>query len=299
MRSEGFSPHAFINTMEVNAYTSLGYIFLNEGTEESVKEAVQYYQKALIMDEDEYNSHQSNGSADYARTSNALILKRLLSNAKAVQKAKYAGEAGVINQSPPSEEELKQCRELYENYVKQNGQDSLATLGTGTNLAVSVAGHGGEAERLLTKLVTTSKRAHGTNHSMTKQIEAALRFVNERIVMVKHKGRSNLFQALRYEDDGNKYVVKGPISMPGPRNVDEEETLTIESKEIIGFAPGTPVICNGLRLAPVLNNKIGYVLGWSEFGSDIVCVRFEDKEQGTARVRVRKLRILFELPDEE
>ena len=135
---------------------------------------------------------------------------------------------------------------------------------------------------------------------MTKQIEVSLRSVNERIVMVKHKGLGlGIFQALRYEDDGNKYVVKGPISMTGPRNFDEEETLTIESKEIIGFAPGTPVICNGLKLASVLNNKIGYVLGWSEFRSDIVRVRFEDKEQGTARIRAKFLRILFELPDEE
>ena len=158
MRSEGFSPHALINTMEVNAYTSLGYIFLNEGTEESAKEAVQYYQKALIMDEDEYNSHQSNGSVDYARTSKAFILKRLLAHAKVLQQP-----VGAINQSLPSEEELKQCRELYENYLKQIGQDSLATLGSGTNLARSLmmAGHGREAERLLTKLVTTSKRAHG------------------------------------------------------------------------------------------------------------------------------------------
>ena len=54
-----------------------------------------------------------------------------------------------------------------------------------------------------------------------------------------------------------------------------------------------------MRLASVLNNKIGYVLGWSEFGSDIVRVRFEDKEQGTARVRQKFLRILFELPGEE
>ena len=110
----------------------------------------------------------------------------------------------------------------------------MATLGSGTNLARSLimAGHGGEAERLLTKLVTTSKRAHGINHSMTKQIEAALRFVNERIVMVKHKGKPKMFQALRYEDDGNKYVVKGPISMTGPRNFDEEETVTIDRKRL-------------------------------------------------------------------
>ena len=138
-------------------------------------------------------------------------------------------------------------------------------------------------------------------HSMTKQIEAALRFVNERIVMVKHKGEPKLFQALRYEDDGNKCVVKGPISMTGPRNFDEEETVTIESEEIIRFAPGTPVICNGLKLASVLNNKIGYVLGWSEPNESDIAerVRFEDKEQGTAPVRAKFLRILFELPGEE
>ena len=61
-----------------------------------------------------------------------------------------------------------------------------------------------------------------------------------------------MFQALRFSDEEGKYVIKGPIC--NPRVPDEEMRVTINH---LSLAPGTPVVCKGLKNATHLNGKIG------------------------------------------
>ena len=55
-----------------------------------------------------------------------------------------------------------------------------------------------------------------------------------------------IFEALRYENDGEMCVVEGPFLADGTRNRSEDRTLTVPSTDIIP-APGMPVICIGLE----------------------------------------------------
>ena len=108
------------------------------------------------------------------------------------------------------------------------------------------------------------------------------------------KSRNGAFQALRYEEDGGKCVIQGPIA--DPRNIQSEQMLTVASEDII-LGHGTPVVCHGLKKATHLNGKIGDIRSWDE-ASECFKVHFEDEGLEPCPVKDKFLRILFELPEE-
>ena len=106
------------------------------------------------------------------------------------------------------------------------------------------------------------------------------------------------FQALRYENDGEICVVKGPIQEP--RQVDEERIYNVEWNLAVP-AKTCPVICHGLVSASHLNGELGEVrnMKQDETGTTRLGVFFEKKGVKSALVKPENLRIVFELPSEE
>lgn len=242
----------------------------------SAQEAIQYYEKAR----------------DIFKGINNITGVTLVENYIVNAKAKYEGKNKEIKK-----EELKQCQKMYELAVKTFGQDTPDTIRKGVNLSIALreAHRGIEAERLLIKLAATSKQVHGLDHKTTKLAVTYRQKCKDR--RVKVEGKSNWFQAIRYEEGGEKLVVQGPIAEP--RNVEEEEMLTIAPPDdIFGLAQGTPVICTGLKLQTHLNGKIGDVRSRGE-ETDCYLVYFEDEELDPQPVKAKFLRILFELPEKE
>jgi len=163
-----------------------------------------------------------------------------------------------------------------------------------------------EAERLLCKLSDISRRTHGHEHRTTKIVVSSLTLVRQhRNVISWLEDVSGLFQALRYENDGEVCVVQGPIS--SPRNVEEEchYHYAFSITDIIP-SPGTPVVCHGLQNSAHLNGKIGDVRnldvkekedGSKYFDKDIdrCVVYFEDRSLAPVKVKAKNLRVLFDL----
>ena len=105
-----------------------------------------------------------------------------------------------------------------------------------------------EAGIFVTKLVATIRRVRGPEHSCTKSAKKLLERCKERHVVVMPHGEQ--FQALRYENDEEICVLKGPIAVP--RRDDIEEVLHVDRDDI--HSPlGCSVICSGL----VFSTKLG------------------------------------------
>jgi len=151
-----------------------------------------------------------------------------------------------------------------------------------------------EAERLVTKLSTISRRVHGPDHKITIKADELLDICKERYVIVLPENKP--FQALRYENDGEICVVQGPITKP--RQVDEERIYIVEW-DLVVPAIGCVVICHGLKSVLHLNGELGEVrhLKQDENGAGIrLAVDFEKKGKMSALVKPENLRIAFELP---
>ena len=128
-------------------------------------------------------------------------------------------------------------------------------------------------------------------------VELNLQQCKNRFVDVNYQGDWKHFQALRYEEDGKKCILQGPIIDKLSRNVQEERLLTVAIKDI-RFADGTPVICHGLKDAMShLNGKIGDTRSWVEKDNSYE-IQFEGKDLEMISVKHENVRILFELPDE-
>ena len=63
-----------------------------------------------------------------------------------------------------------------------------------------------------------------------------------------------LFQALRYENDGEVCVVTGPVKQ---LRQEEDERISYVASDLILPIVGCPVICRGLTSASHLNGKLG------------------------------------------
>ena len=262
--------------LEPVVYLHLGHISLSEETQEDAKLAMEYFEKSL----DICNSKGFTGGV----TSAGIGL------AKA--KVRYEG-ATAQNEK----ELLEKQRTAYKYRIEALGQDALITLHLGVDVAVTLkqANNGIEAERLLTKLATISNRVHGPDHVLTKKADSHLQQCKVRCVNIESKDGEQCFQALRYEDDGGKCVLRGPIA--DPRNVQEEEMFTVTSQSVRPTL-GTPVVCHGLKDSLTrLNGKIGDVRSVDEGGGRCK-VHFADTGLRPCFVKQENIRILFDLPDE-
>ena len=195
------------------------------------------------------------------------------------------------------EEKVEKQQALYEQYVKSYGRKDAITINAGLNLATALqhAGYTIDAERLFREQVAISKQAHGPDHQLTKHATFEFEYCKERYAEVNYNNQWNWYQVLRYEDDGKKCVVQGPF-FSEPRNVEEEETLTVAIEDLI-YDEGTPVTCHGLEGSMSdLNGNIGDVRSWNE---ETGCyeVNLEDNIE-PCFVKPKNIRILFELPDE-
>eukprot|EP00986_Skeletonema_menzelii_P021333 scaffold34097_cov148-Skeletonema_menzelii.AAC.2 len=66
--------------------------------------------------------------------------------------------------------------------------------------------------------------------------------------------------ALRYENDGNSYIVNGPVPtdlLGEPINLDEEKTFSVPCADIAFQSIRTPVMLHRLTKAAHLNGEVG------------------------------------------
>lgn len=104
--------------------------------------------------------------------------------------------------------------------------------------------------------------------------------------------KDDLFQALRYKDDGKICIVQGPVL--DERNVEEEEIFEVDTADIIP-CQGTPAVCHSLQKATHLNGKIGDRRAFDE-ETDRYEVHFEGKSLKPVKVKTDNVRIVFDLP---
>ena len=201
---------------------------------------------------------------------------------------------------------VKFLRQKYLKGINLFGEKDPMVIGMGVELVygLKVELRAIEAERFARKLVEISSRTHGADHGSTKNALLALQDITTRQIAIRLPDFSAAFQALRYENDGEKCVVQGPLAFP--RQTEEEHECVFDSIDII-LVPGTPVVCHSLQKAAHLNGKIGEVrdvdMKEKEDGSkyfdkdtDRCVVHFEDKSLKPVRVKAANLRVVFDLP---
>jgi tetratricopeptide (TPR) repeat protein len=153
MRAEVSSPlPKRYSEFEADAYHVHGHIALAEGTEESARRAVAYFENQLEV-------NKAIGKAE-----DIAIAKRSI----AIAKSMYG--SGNI------EELLKASQDLYEIRVAEFGEESGYTIDAGIIYASNLqeANRREEARELLTKLLATSKQVLGPHHKITKEVKMAL-----------------------------------------------------------------------------------------------------------------------------
>ena len=263
-------------------------VFLRDSSEEGFKAMITHYKKARAV----YNLV---GMKDSAQRMDTLI--------SFVTAKKQAANDGEALSSTLTNSDLGFLRNNYKRVINTNGMDSEVTIRSGLLYAKGLRGANLciKAERLATKLAMISRQVHGPDHNITIESDKLLKECKVRYVLVlpeKHK----IFQALRYENDGEICVVTGPITMP-ERNKDDERTYRVENNLIVPteFCTMCPVICHGLVSASHLNGELGEVRNMKPYEAETtrLAVRFEKKGMKSALVKPENLRIAFELPDEE
>lgn len=307
MKTPNSSLPPSIIQLEVATFNDLGRISLREGTKESVKSAIEYFEKLRDI------------SKDMGFVDEVIVAERNI----VVAKSKRDGSTTPENEEE-IEEEIEKWQECYTKRVEKFGDTNFLTVEAGLNLANELrkALRAIEAGRLLTKLADTCKQVHGPDHGLTKKTEATLEAGKiQNVGMMWYVAKKyqhehdwklfegiyfqkwTYFQALRYEDDGEKCVLRGPIASSfiwdcTPRNISSQKTFTVASKDI-HILVGTPVVCHELSISTHLDGKIGDVRSVGG-GLDLfkVKVHFEDSDLEPCLIKRDNVRILFDLPDE-
>jgi hypothetical protein len=145
--------------MEAFAYYVHGWIAIDEGTEESARKAVVYFEKSLQVLE-------AIGDTVHIAAAKHNI---------AIARSKY-------DDGNNDEELMKAYQELYEMRVAEWGEEHYYTITAGKNYAriLVKASRREEARDLLTKLLATSKQVLGPHYNTTKSIESILQHANKR-----------------------------------------------------------------------------------------------------------------------
>jgi tetratricopeptide (TPR) repeat protein len=136
---------------QADAYNVHGRLAFAEGTENSTRRAVAYFEKYLAV-------YEAIGNDEGIASAKGNI---------AAAKAIYEGY----------EDLLKTSRELYDLRVATYGEGNESTIDSGLKHAnvLRDANRWGEAMDLLTKLLATSKQVLGHHHKITKDIESKLK----------------------------------------------------------------------------------------------------------------------------
>jgi hypothetical protein len=276
---------AICGMYEAGAYIQLGAIASrNPSNEESSQLAIKYFKRARAI----YNLLDMTNEARQMD----FVIPKLIDDKQA------ATNDGDIPSSTrtSSDTDLEFARNEYESNLNTHGIESIATIKGGIMYAamLTIVKRRFEAQRLVTKLATISRRVHGPEHSIAVEADKLLKECKECRVAVLPHGES--FQALRYENDGEICVVQGLIAKP--RQVDDEMVQRIANNLMIPKL-GCAVICHGLVSASHLNGELGEVRDMKRSGTGIrLALHFEKKGVKSALVKPENLRIAFELPDE-
>jgi hypothetical protein len=262
-------------TYEAFAYTQLGGMSSRETSEKSMTTKIIHYKRARAI----YNLV---GTKDDVQRMD-FVIASLTAEKQAVNN-KDAPSATITNS------ELEALKKMYELTLRTGGMDSGVTIKLGLTYANGLRGdnHCIEAERLVTKLATISRRVHGPDHKITIKADELLDICKLRGVIVLPDCK--LFQALRYENDGEICIVTGPITKP--RQIEEERIYHIENNLLIPNL-GCPVICHGLVSASHLNGELGEVRHLKQ-DEERCAVYFAKKGMKSALVKPANLRIKFE-----
>ena len=264
------------------AYHNLGMVTSLDLTETSYKMSMTYYQKSRAI----HNLLGITEDSDQAENNLAVV------------KSAYALESAAGIDVKLTMTLLKAARGKYELCITSYGATSVTAIQSGVFYADKLkrAHRGIEAERLVMKITTDSRRVHGSAHNVTIRAHELLKACRERYVIVL-ADENRRFLALRCESDGDMCVVTGPIA--NLRQEDEEREYRVASHLILPVC-GCLVICCGLVSAFHLNGKLGDVRSFHNTASGLrLAVHFENKSQKSALVRPENLRIAFELPNEE
>jgi hypothetical protein len=275
---------------EAFVYTQLGGLATWDASEEGFKIMITYFKKARAI----YN---------------LVGMKFDVSRMDTIISMYTTNEQAVNNNDAPlatiTNSELEAMKKMYEHHIISKGIDSEVTIRSGLVYAKGLRYefHCIEAERLVTKLATMSRRVHGPDHKITIDADKLQKQFMARHVFVLPDDK--LFQALQYEKDGEICVVQGPIKKP--RQIEEERIHNVEWNLVVP-AKGCVVICHGLISASHLNGELGEVREVKTNGAEIrLAVYFEKKGAKSALVKGAKsalvkpenLRIAFELPSKD
>ena len=267
---------------EVVGYQSLGAIAYFDRTEASCKRSITYHQKAQAI-------CNLLGMEDGAKLMDIQIglIKDYL--------ARCDGDGANVTVNTSTL--LQGAKYNYEYLLKTHGSTSEVTFISGSTYVTQLvqAHRGIKAERLSVKMAASSCRVHGPGHNCTISLDEKVKECKSRYVIVMPDDK--LFQALRYENDGEICVVMGPLKQP--RQEDDERIFHVANNLIIP-AKGCPVICHGLVSASHLNGELGEVRALSNNITGFrLGVHFEKTNLTPALVKPENLIISFELPSKE
>ena len=268
---------------EAFAHQQLGSILRSDTSEEGFKVMMTHYKKASAI-------------------CKLVDMKDMANNLDIMISGQLAYKYAVNDEdvfSTVSNSALEVIRSSYEKDLNTVGMNSADTLRSGLLYAIRLrsANRYIEAERLATKVAAASRQVHGPHHKITIEADEMLVKCKERFVTVLLENKQ--FQALRYENDGEICVVKGPVTEP--RNLEDERVYCIANNLVIPNK-GCAVICYGLVSASHLNGELGEVTKFKRDESGRILrmgVHFEKKGVNSALVKPENLLIAFELPPSE
>ena len=268
-----------LGNYEANAHNQLGILLLGDKSEESKKLANTHFKKASII-------WKLVGMKENATTLDNTI-------------SKYTVNGQTISAEAAASSILQDSRNIYERNLNTSGMESELTIQSGFSYLRSLVFglHVIEGERLATKLATICRQIHGPHHKTTIMANELLERCKKRWVLVlPDPNPDKLFEALRYENNGEICVVHGPISEP--RIIEDERIYHIANNLVIP-AQSCAVISHGL--VSDVNGELGEVRnvykqdGNGKFHLE-VCFEKRGKK---AMVKPENLSIAFDLPSED
>ena len=261
------------------AYQYIGTFHFNVG--DDLEKAKYYFEKARDITNTLEDDEKNNGT--------------FINNS--IKKTLAEIEARINGDNLEAATVLSHLQHKYKR-MSQDGENDIATIGCGVRLAKALFDtyQTIEALRLIDKLVAISRRVHGASHTQTKNVVSAWQRMKMPYVSV---GKQH-YQVLSYEDDGNSYVVRGPLPKKGNsvgelRSVDNAKTFSVPSADIT-FTHSLPVMLHGLKKAAHLNGEIGDIRDYCKLSNRYV-VHLEGNTSKPVKVKQENLRILFDLPE--
>jgi len=175
----------------VHGYMYRGTLHCMDHSEEGVKNAIKNFEKARIILSmlDLISGPQDWNVILCLRGPSWPVLERIKNNSDILQ-------------------------ENHHNNIGKFGATSVSAIQSGLACLLHMEDVF-EAERLSMKLAADRRQAHGPDHSCTKLAVESLNFRKRRYVAIPPD--TKLFLALRYEDDGEICVLKGPMAEPRRR----------------------------------------------------------------------------------